>query len=219
MRLVIDPHLHFGDDPEQDKEHARQTDRRGEQRQRRLNQGDVPGIFEDQRPAQDGDREDKKTEAELAEELDRPVKRPVDKVDDQQIEQDAGDAADPVLRFTEPARVVADSDLGDACPFPGGVDRDETVHLAVETHVFEDLPPVGLERAAESCSGTWSRAEISQLATIEGSRRVSAFSSRATRQPETTSKPSASLARSRGMSAGSFWPSPSIGMTTSPLLF
>jgi hypothetical protein len=44
--------------------------------------------------------------------------------------------------------VVADGDLGDACPFPGGVDRDETVHLAVEAHVFEDLPPVGLERAA-----------------------------------------------------------------------
>jgi hypothetical protein len=44
--------------------------------------------------------------------------------------------------------VVADSHLGDARPFPDGVDRDETVHLAVETHVFEDLPPIRLELAA-----------------------------------------------------------------------
>jgi hypothetical protein len=81
-RLVIDPRLHLGDDPEQEKEHARQTDRRGEQGQRGLNQRGTPGVFEDQCPAQDRDREDEKTEAELAEELDRPVKRAVDKVDD-----------------------------------------------------------------------------------------------------------------------------------------
>src|SRR5437660_5597521 len=35
-RLVIDARLHLGDDPEQEKEHSRETDRRGEQMQRRL---------------------------------------------------------------------------------------------------------------------------------------------------------------------------------------
>jgi hypothetical protein len=36
--LEIDARLHLGDDPEQQKEHPRQTNRRGEQGQRRLDQ-------------------------------------------------------------------------------------------------------------------------------------------------------------------------------------
>jgi hypothetical protein len=90
----------------------------------------------------------KKGKREFAEELDRPVERPVNEVDHQQIEQNASDATDPVFRFAEPARVVGDSDLSDARTFPGGVDRDETVHLAIEADILEDLATVGLEGAA-----------------------------------------------------------------------
>ena len=42
-RLVIDARLHLRDDPEQQKEDARETDHSGEQGQRRLDQRDVPG--------------------------------------------------------------------------------------------------------------------------------------------------------------------------------
>src|SRR5215472_11773369 len=79
-RLEIDARLHLGDDPEQQKEDARETDRRGEQRQRRLDQRHLPSEFELQCPAEDGDREDEKTEPELAKELDRPVEGAVDEI-------------------------------------------------------------------------------------------------------------------------------------------
>ena len=39
-------------------------------------------------------------------------------------------------------------ELGDARPLPGGIDRDEAVHLAVEADLLDDLAPVGLEGAA-----------------------------------------------------------------------
>ncbi len=49
-----------------------------------------------------------------------------------------------------------------------------------------------------------------------GSLRPNSLSCRFFRQPETTSEPASSWARSRWMSAGSFWRSPSIGTITSP---
>ena len=58
--------------------------------------------------------------------------------------------------------------------------------------------------------------EIRALASIEGILRVMKVSFRSLRQPDTTSKPSCSLSISRGMSAGSFCRSPSIGMMISP---
>src|SRR5438105_14856966 len=39
-------------------------------------------------------------------------------------------------------------DFGAARPLPGGVDRDETMHLAIEPHVFDYLAAVRLQRAA-----------------------------------------------------------------------
>ena len=44
---------------------------------------------------------------------------------------------------------MVDDELGDARTLPGGEDRDEPVHLAVEPDAFEDLAAVGLEGAAE----------------------------------------------------------------------
>ena len=58
--------------------------------------------------------------------------------------------------------------------------------------------------------------EMSPLATREGSRRDQNVSWRSCRQPLTTSYPSLSLSTSRGMSAGSFWPSPSMVTTSAP---
>ena len=55
-----------------------------------------------------GDRERNAGEAELAEKLDRPVGSAVEKVDDQRIEQHQGDAANPVFRTAEAARVMRD---------------------------------------------------------------------------------------------------------------
>src|SRR5947208_14728024 len=52
-RLEIDARLHLGDDPEQQEEDARQTGRCREQGQRRLDQGNVLGVFEKQCPAED----------------------------------------------------------------------------------------------------------------------------------------------------------------------
>jgi len=50
--LEIGAHLHLGHDAEQQEQNARKADRRCEQRQRRLDQRDVIGIFQHHRPAE-----------------------------------------------------------------------------------------------------------------------------------------------------------------------
>src|SRR6266568_7023996 len=55
-----------------------------------------------------------------------------------------------------------------------------------------------------------------RFAICEGSLRKSSLSLRSLRQPETTSCPRPSSARSRAMSAGSFWRSPSMGTMAPP---
>src|ERR671916_469295 len=58
--------------------------------------------------------------------------------------------------------------------------------------------------------------EMMRLAIIDGILRETILSCRSLRQPETTSKPSSSLSSRRMMSAGSFWRSASMGMSTAP---
>ena len=66
-----------------------------------------------------------------------------------------------------------------------------------------------------SCRRTPETAPVAQLKTREN-RRLGSGSLRRVFQPETRSKPSSSLARSFGISAGSSWRSASIVTTTSP---
>ena len=58
------------------------------------------------------------------------------------------DPADPIFGAAEAARVMGNLDLGDARALPGGIDRDEAVHLAVEPHVLDHLAPVGFQGTA-----------------------------------------------------------------------
>src|SRR5262245_28041702 len=66
-----------------------------------------------------------------------------------------------------------------------------------------------------SCRRSPETRPVTPLKSFDGSRRVSG-SWRFVFQPETRSKPSSSFASSRGISAGSSWPSPSIVTTMSP---
>src|SRR5712692_9284797 len=111
--LEIDPRLDLGHHPEQDEKNARKTDRRGEQRQRRLNERDAKTVFENQRPGEDQRREPQKTQPELAEKLYRAIEGPVDEVHDQEVEHHPGDPAETVFRFAKAPSVMGDRDLGD----------------------------------------------------------------------------------------------------------
>ena len=69
-----------------------------------------------------------------------------------------------------------------------GVDRDEAVHLAVELHALDDVPAVGLERAAvvvQVHAGDDGDEPVGDAAREVALR--SAPSWRSLRQPETTS--------------------------------
>ena len=112
---------------------------------------------------------------------------------------------------------VVDLELGDPRPLPGGEDRDEPVHLAVEPDPFEHPAAVRLHRAAEvverDAREPGDQAVGEPRGDLAGEEGVLAGRRR---QPETTSKPSSSRSSSRGMSAGSFWRSPSIGTRIVP---
>src|SRR5437773_1072709 len=71
--LEIDPCLDLGHHAKQDEQNARNTDRRGEQRQRCLNERDAITVFENQRPGKSQRREAQKAEPNLAEKLDRAI--------------------------------------------------------------------------------------------------------------------------------------------------
>ena len=47
------------------------------------------------------------------------------------------------------SRAMVNDQLGDPCALPGGEDRDEAVHLAVESHAFEHAAAVCFHCAAE----------------------------------------------------------------------
>src|SRR5205823_3261621 len=66
----------------------------------------------------------------------------------QQVEEDLERSPDAVLAATRGSRMMAHLDLGDLRSCLVGERRQETMHLAVEAGLVEDLSPVRLEGAA-----------------------------------------------------------------------
>ena len=88
-------------------------------------------------------------EPDPAEEVDGPLGVALVEADQDQVEHDVEGAAEAVLGPAGGPGPVVDHQLGDPGALPGGEDRDEPVHLAVEPDPLEHLAAVGLHRAAE----------------------------------------------------------------------
>lgn len=69
----VDPRLHFRDDAKQDEQYSGKPDRRGEQRQRCLDQRHVVAEFQYRRPGKGQSRYAPEKEADLSEKLYRPI--------------------------------------------------------------------------------------------------------------------------------------------------
>ena len=95
------------------------------------------------------ERQGERPEADPAEEVDRPLGVALEEADQDQVEHDVERPAQAVLGLAGGAGPVVDDLLGDPRPLPGGEDRDEPVHLAVEPDAFEHPAAIGLQRAAE----------------------------------------------------------------------
>ena len=74
--------------------HPGKSDRRGEQRQRRLDQRNIVAEFQHQRPDEGQQAQAPECEADLAEELHRPIERAIDEVKSDQVEKDPGNSAE-----------------------------------------------------------------------------------------------------------------------------
>ena len=71
------------------------------------------------------------------------------KADREQIEEDAEGTGDAVVALPCRTGRVRDGNLADGGSVPAGQSRDETMHLAVEGDILDDLAAVGLEGCAE----------------------------------------------------------------------
>ena len=131
----------------------------------------------------------------------------------EEIEEAAHVPLDAVVRAAVLARAMIDRELRDPVAAVVREHGDVAVELAVELHPLHDLGPVRLEAAVHVVQPDPRRPCPRRVLKIfDGMRRVSG-SRRFVFQPETRSYPSSSLARSRGISAGSSCRSPSIVTT------
>src|SRR5205807_7523470 len=144
-RLEIYPGQNLGNDAKQDKQHPGQSDRRGQQRQRRLDQGHAVNQLQDHRPAKRQQCQRPECQAEFAKELHWPVERAVDKIKNYEIEKDSRNSTEPIIRLAMQAGVMANRQLDYPGSLPRRIDWDKAVHLTVKAHVLDHLPPVGLE--------------------------------------------------------------------------
>ena len=87
-------------------------------------------------------------EANEAEDLQRARRVTQQKLDRQQIQDDAHRPAEAVFRSSVPPRAVVDHDLGDGDALLAGNRRQEPVHLTVELQRLDDFGAEHFERAA-----------------------------------------------------------------------
>ncbi len=133
-----------------------------------------------------------------------------------QVEQPLDEPGDAVLRPAEPPGAVVDDDLADAEAAGVGQHRDEPVQLAVDADLVEDLAAIGLEAAVVVVQPGSRSGELTIRLKTRLGPTLCQGSCRVCFQPLTTSNPSSSLSRKRGISAGSSWRSPSRVKTIEP---
>ena len=75
--------------------------------------------------------------------------RAAHQLDRHEVQKNPRAGGQRVLRLPVRARPVVDRELRDARAGLGGVDREQTAHLAIEPHALDHLPPKRLQRAAE----------------------------------------------------------------------
>ena len=78
-----------------------------------------------------------------------PLSVALEEPDQDQVQDDIERAAQSVLGFPGGARAMINDELRDPRALPGGEDRDESMHLAIEPDPFEHAAAIRLERAAK----------------------------------------------------------------------
>src|SRR5258707_5634408 len=146
LRFVEGPHDHFGQETKQKTHHRDHECHYYHERQRRHDEGNIPVDFEIKH-AQEGDAAYRQAEYGTAtKEIHRFVGKTIEKLYHQQVEQHFEYALKTVFRFPGTPRTMIHYELSDFRSMPGCIDREEPMHLTVETDPVRYLSLVGLER-------------------------------------------------------------------------
>ena len=143
---MIGPDDDLSDKAHQDEHHPHYAEEEGDE-----DHGAHPLSAEEDPPPdhEEGDEpsEEEKKESTPAEEPDRLGGVTLQEYKGYEIEDHAEGPGETVLRTAIPPRMIPHLYLCDLSPHPGGVGRDEAMHLSIEADVLHHLPPVGLEGA------------------------------------------------------------------------
>src|SRR5262249_3245905 len=137
LRFEIDAHHDLGQKSYQDAHHAHHERHGHERRQGRLDHREILEQLQIEHIKQSDERHEEPQQAEAPKDVDRLAYIAIEKSDHEQVKNDFQDAAHAVVRVAVNPRVVPHRHLGYPSTVPGGVERNETMHLAVKANASD----------------------------------------------------------------------------------
>src|SRR5262249_1400189 len=142
-RFEIGADQHFREQSHENARYASHDCHHGNQRQRRGNHGYVVDDLQHDHSGETYNPKKKGQNPEPSKKVNRLHHISIEKLHHDQVKNDFDDTFQAVVRVAMPAPVVAHWHIDHLSAHPACIDRDKAMHLAIETHIFDDVGPIG----------------------------------------------------------------------------